>query len=50
MMHRSKSALAAALSFFLLLAASGRAQAPSPPDTPQGRRIAALITAFETGA
>jgi CubicO group peptidase (beta-lactamase class C family) len=49
MMHRSKSALAAALSFFLLLAASGRAQAPSPPDTPQGRRIAALITAFETG-
>ena len=49
MMHRSKSAPAAALSFFLLLAASGVGQAPSPPDTPQGRRIAALIAAFETG-
>ena len=49
MMHRSKSAPAAALSFFFLLAASGAAQAPSPPDTPQGRRIAALIAAFETG-
>jgi D-alanyl-D-alanine carboxypeptidase len=49
MMHRSKSAPAAALSLFLLLAASGAAQAPSPPDTPQGRRIAALIAAFETG-
>ena len=27
----------------------GSRQAPSPPDTPQGRRIAALIAAFETG-
>ena len=51
MKHRSKSALAAALFLSLLLAASGGAQAPasSPPDTPQGRRIAALIAAFETG-
>ena len=50
MMHRSKSALTAALSLFLLLAGSAGAQAPaSPPDTPQGRRIAALIAAFETG-
>ena len=50
MKHRSKSALAAAL-LFLLLAASAGAQVPvsSPPDTPQGRRIAALIAAFETG-
>ncbi len=49
MMHRSKSALAAALSFFVVLAGSAGGQAPSPPDTPQGRRIAALIAAFETG-
>ncbi len=49
MKHRSKSALGAALSLFLLFAASAGAQAPSPPDTPQGRRIAALIAAFETG-
>ena len=49
-MHRSKTALTAALSLFLLLAGSAGAQAPaSPPDTPQGRRIAALIAAFETG-
>jgi D-alanyl-D-alanine carboxypeptidase len=49
MKHRSKSALAAALFLFRLLAASAGAQAPSPPDTPQGRRIAALVAAFETG-
>ncbi len=51
MKHRSKSALAAALSLFLLLAASAGAESPvsSPPDTPQGRRIAALIAAFEIG-
>jgi D-alanyl-D-alanine carboxypeptidase len=49
MKHRSKSALAAALFLLLLLAASAGAQTPSPPETPQGRRIAALIAAFETG-
>ncbi len=48
MKHRSKSALAAALSLFLL-AGSLRADAPSPPDTPQGRRMAALVEAFEAG-
>jgi CubicO group peptidase (beta-lactamase class C family) len=49
MKHRSKSAFAAALFLSLLLAASGGAQTPAPPDTPQGRRIAALIMAFDTG-
>ena len=48
-MHRSKSALSAALSLFLLLAGPLRAEGPAPPDTPQGRRMAALIAAFESG-
>lgn len=47
-MHRSMSALPAALCLFLL-ALAAPARAASPPDTPQGRRMAALITAFDTG-
>jgi D-alanyl-D-alanine carboxypeptidase len=48
MLHRSKSALLAALTF-LLLAALAPAGIPGPPDTPQGRRMAALLAAFEAG-
>jgi hypothetical protein len=49
MKHRPKSASAAALSLFLLLAGAAGAEAPAPPDTPEGRRMAALIAAFDTG-
>jgi hypothetical protein len=46
MMHRSKPALAAALCFLVVsTAASGRPA--GPPDTPQGRRMAALLEAFD---
>jgi D-alanyl-D-alanine carboxypeptidase len=49
MKHCSKSALAAALSLFLLVAATAGAQSPAPPGTPEGRRMAALIAAFDAG-
>jgi CubicO group peptidase (beta-lactamase class C family) len=49
MKHRSKSALAAALSLSLLLAGTAGAATPTPPDTPEGRRMAALIAAFDAG-
>jgi CubicO group peptidase (beta-lactamase class C family) len=50
MKHRSTSALPAVLCFCLLSAArASAAPPPGPPDTPQGRRIAALLAAFETG-
>src|SRR5438045_2513261 len=52
MKHRSTSALPAALCFFLLTTTAAAASAvppAGPPDTPQGKRIAALIAAFETG-
>jgi CubicO group peptidase (beta-lactamase class C family) len=49
MKHRSKSALPAVLCFFVLAVAAAAVPPSSPPDTPQGRRIAALIAAFETG-
>ena len=48
MKHRPKSALPAAFSLFLLLPGSP-AFAVGPPDTPQGRRMAALPTAFDGG-
>ncbi len=45
-----KTRCASALALFLCLAALLRAaDGPSPPDTPQGKRMAALLTAFETG-
>lgn len=49
MRHRSKSALAAALSLFLLLTEAAGAQTPAPDDTPEGRRMATLIAAFDAG-
>jgi len=49
MKHRSKSALPAALCVLALAAAASAAPAPAPPDTPQGKRMAALLAAFETG-
>jgi len=50
MKHRSRSALPAVLCFFALAAAASAAVPPgAPPETPQGRRISALIAAFETG-
>ena len=39
----------AALSLFLLLAEAAGAQVPAPPNTPEGRRMAALIVAFDAG-
>ena len=51
MKHRSKSALPAALCVFLLAtAAASSVPPPGPPDTPQGRRMAALLSAFEAGS
>jgi len=47
-MHRSKIALPAALCFFLCSLAA-KAWPAGPPDTPQGRRMAALLAAFDTG-
>jgi D-alanyl-D-alanine carboxypeptidase len=50
MMHRRRSALAAVLSLCAcLVARAATAQTPSPPDTPGGRRIAALVQAFDEG-
>jgi CubicO group peptidase (beta-lactamase class C family) len=49
MTHRRRSALAASIFFFLLAARAGTAQPARPPDTPQGRRMAALIAAFGLG-
>ncbi len=49
MTHRSKSALAAPFLLLLLAAGPGIAFGSGPPDTPQGRRMAALVGAFETG-
>ena len=49
MKHRSTSALPAALCVFVLAAAAAAASPAGPPDTPQGKRIAALIAAFEAG-
>jgi D-alanyl-D-alanine carboxypeptidase len=48
MMHCSKSAFPAALCLFLL-ALAAPAPAATPPDTPQGHRMAALLAAFDTG-
>jgi CubicO group peptidase (beta-lactamase class C family) len=48
MRSRSTSALPAAFCL-LLLAATAAGRVPAPPDTPQGKRIAALLAAFETG-
>jgi len=48
MKHRSTSAFPAALCV-LLLGAATSVSAANPPDTPQGKRIAALLTAFDTG-
>lgn len=48
MKHRSKSALPAALCLFLV-AATAAARPAGPPDTPQGKRIAALLAAFDAG-
>ena len=45
---RSTSALAAAFGF-LALAAAVRALPAAPPDSPQGRRMAALLAAFDAG-
>jgi len=46
-----KTRCASALVLFLLLAPALTAQAPSsPPDTPGGKRIRALLAAFETGS
>src|SRR5512142_2468446 len=51
MKHGSKSALPAALCVFLLAAAAASSvPPPGPPDTPQGRRMAALLSAFEAGS
>jgi D-alanyl-D-alanine carboxypeptidase len=47
MKHRSKSAFPAALCAFLLAAAAAAASPAGPPDTPQGRRVAALLAAFD---
>ena len=47
MKHRSKSALPAALCLFALAAAAARAA--GPPETPPGKRMAALIAAFDAG-
>src|SRR5262245_34428592 len=45
-----KTRYASALALFLLLTPMLPAQAgSSPPDTPEGKRIRALLTAFETG-
>lgn len=49
MKHRSKSALPAALCVLALAAAASSAAPATPPDTPPGRRMAALLAAFETG-
>jgi CubicO group peptidase (beta-lactamase class C family) len=49
MMHRSKSALPAALVLGLFVVLSAAASAAGPPDTPQGRRMAALVAAFDAG-
>ncbi|MFY9550415.1 MAG: hypothetical protein WAU32_04635, partial [Thermoanaerobaculia bacterium] len=40
---------ASALALLLSLASALRADGPGPPDTPQGRRMKALISAFESG-
>src|SRR5262245_19223319 len=44
-----KPRCASALALFLGLAALLRAATPSPPDTPAGRKIQALLQAFEAG-
>ncbi len=49
MKHRWKSALPAALCVLALAAAASAAPSPAPPDTPQGKRMSALLAAFETG-
>ena len=49
MKQRPTSALPAALCLLLLAAVSSAAPPSSPPDTPQGRRMAALLSAFEAG-
>ena len=49
MKQRSKSALLAALCLLTLRAAPAGAAPAAPPDTPQGRRMAALLTAFNAG-
>ena len=48
MKQRSRSALSAALCAFLF-AAGASASSPGPADNPQGRRIAALLAAFDAG-
>ena len=51
MKHRSRSALPAALLLFLFFLSSAAISASpaAPPDTPPGRRIAALLAAFDAG-
>jgi CubicO group peptidase (beta-lactamase class C family) len=49
MMHRSMSVLPAALCVFVLAAAASAAPGEAPPDTPQGKRMAALLAAFDAG-
>lgn len=49
MMHRSKSALPAALVLGLCFVLPRAVPAAGPPDTPQGRRMAALVAAFDAG-
>jgi CubicO group peptidase (beta-lactamase class C family) len=49
MTHHWKTALAAPIFLFLLAARAGTAQPADPPDTPQGRRMAALVAAFGSG-
>lgn len=45
----SRSAFPAALCLFVFAVASVSAAPNGPPDTPQGRRIAALLAAFDAG-
>jgi CubicO group peptidase (beta-lactamase class C family) len=44
-----KTRCASALALLLCLAPPLRADGPSPPDTPQGKRMAALLAAFDAG-
>ena len=49
MKQRSTSALRAAWCALFLIAAAAYSSPIGPPDTPQGRRIAALLAAFDAG-